>query len=269
MNKIDAIWRNNTEYLIHEYLSGKSQKDLAKEFPKLSDTHIRNLLKENGIPIRTGGSYKSKVTTNYFKNLNSPETQYWLGWMASDGNVYAKTKSFSLYCNDKEVLDNFKTWCGDDISIYSFTPKLTGNTEYSIKIANKDMYESLLSSGIIPKKSLTLCYTNSITWDFVRGVFEGDGSLSKMKGRLFPRYRFKLCSSSIQFITQLRDFFILEGFVCKVAINSKSLNPNYSISLGSLKDLRGIYAKLYPLGTKYKLERKYDRFTEAINPSKY
>ena len=118
---------------------------------------------------------------DFFKQIDTEEKAYWLGFIAADGNI---AKDFSccsieLKQNDFEHLQKFAK-CFDDY----YTVKKCERKYPSVKISItcKHCCYDLQQYGITPNKSLTLqVATDKIPPDlqihYIRGYFDGDGSI--------------------------------------------------------------------------------------------
>jgi len=122
--------------------------------------------------IRDGKYYVNK---DFFKTWTS-EMAYVFGWFCSDGNVAYAQNLCSIHLNskDKEVLYKIRHVMKSNHSI----------TEHSgscqLRIYNKILRNNLIHLGCPPRKSLTLEFPEvpaKYLRHFVRGFFEGDGSI--------------------------------------------------------------------------------------------
>lgn len=69
----------------------------------LSKDVFKRIFRDNNIPIKSFTEVRSLVKNNPFKNLNDPEVQYWLGWLATDGNI--SRYSIKLALTDLSVIE--------------------------------------------------------------------------------------------------------------------------------------------------------------------
>ena len=69
---------------------------IGKELsPPVSKTVIRRILTENNITIKSD-NHKYKADYQKFKNIDSAEKAYWLGFIAADGCVYTREKNSTI-----------------------------------------------------------------------------------------------------------------------------------------------------------------------------
>lgn len=126
-----------------------------------------------------------------FDTINTEEKAYWLGFLYADGSLgnSRNTVELQLSSKDKEHLRKFSQFMKYNGEIKNkFNKKDKNEDTYyeSCRVAftNKHLWDSLNSKGCTPRKSLTLKFpSNSMFSDkslirhFIRGYFDGDGSL--------------------------------------------------------------------------------------------
>ena len=101
--------RDKTDYICSQY-GKKTRTALAKEL-NCSSSFIEKIWTENKLTgtIKTTYFYDEE----YFKNINTSEKAYWVGFIAADGNIYRREGhmgliSISVKDNDIELLENFQ-----------------------------------------------------------------------------------------------------------------------------------------------------------------
>lgn len=106
-----------------------SINQLCKHYDVSSDV-IKRILKKNNVRIKSYTEVRSLVKGNPFMNLNDPEVQYWLGWLATDGNIHKYSIKLSL--TDLSVIESFAKFCGlTHINTYQ-PKKLSESTMYRV-----------------------------------------------------------------------------------------------------------------------------------------
>ena len=178
------------------------------------------------------------------------DSDYFLGYLAADGCIHANSNRVTLSSNlDPDILQNYADFLGP-VKVRSYLNKKYGVLEYSVSVRDKEVSEYLQSLGLTPQKSLTMSYNGSWSMEFIRGVFDGDGSIFKTKEGLL---RFSICTASKKFAIQIRDF--LKVYKPKLS----SHNGMYSVRINKQEEIKKLYAKLYQNGS-YFLERKKRKF---------
>lgn len=128
-------------------------------------------------------SHRMGCNEKCFSPVDTPETAYWLGLLAADGWIVTHHKepqgvALALHPRDMNLLREYARFVG-----YRSEPKRTRPSAelYQVKITSKTMAQDLIDLGIKPVKSLTLelpTIDDSLKPHFLRGLFDGDGSVS-------------------------------------------------------------------------------------------
>lgn len=174
------------KYIISEYKKGKTLSALGREFG-VSYSTIRNLLKRKGIKTE-GNKHNFPRDEFYFNNIDSKEKAYWLGFLYADGCVHSNSNEISITLKDRDHLEKFRKAIKSNNKIgesidkrFSSMPKI-----YHFSIKDKQLKSDLIKWGCVPNKSLSLTKIPNIPRDFVshfiRGYFDGDGSLHWLNG---------------------------------------------------------------------------------------
>lgn len=174
------------KYIISEYKKGKTLSALGREFG-VSYSTIRNLLKRKGIKTE-GNKHNFPRDEFYFSNIDSKEKAYWLGFLYADGCVHSNSNEISITSKDRDHLEKFRKAIKSNNKIgesvdrrFSSLPKI-----YHFSIKDKQLKSDLIKWGCVPNKSLSLTKIPNIPRDFVshfiRGYFDGDGSLHWLNG---------------------------------------------------------------------------------------
>lgn len=109
----------------------------------------------------------------------TPELAYAIGLLASDGCLSSSGHLIDLTSKDREQLKNFCRCLG--IAPKIGTKSSGYGEEGSLRVQFKSVlfYTFLESIGLTPRKSKTLKKLGippELFWDFLRGVYDGDGS---------------------------------------------------------------------------------------------
>ena len=92
-------WSENEKYIIIErYNNGESSLQIAKDY-NVTASSICGLLRRNGCVLRSNkiNSRKYSFNENYFKNIDTAEKAYWLGFIAADGYVQTHNSYTTKY----------------------------------------------------------------------------------------------------------------------------------------------------------------------------
>lgn len=177
-----------TPEFIKLYKQGKSLKEVAN-ITKVPVDCIRTRLKKEGI-IRSKAASRKQInaialSVDYFKQINTPDKAYWLGYLSADGTICKTGYKVSLTSKDKDVIYRFKNAVGSGhaISIIHQKDKRTNKiyTRWLIQICSKQFAQHLINQGVTSNKSNDCCLPkldDNLFYHYLRGLFDGDGSIT-------------------------------------------------------------------------------------------
>lgn len=108
---------------------------------------------------------------------DTPEFDYFLGILATDGNICKSKIGLQFAENNKEILEHWVDFLHGTVNIKSFIRKKTGRTYYEVKFKNQEIADYYKNLGITERKTHTL-KLRYINWNVILGIFDGDGCLS-------------------------------------------------------------------------------------------
>ena len=207
-------------------------------------------------------SRKYHINENFFSEWN-PVMAYVLGFWFADGYM-RKEKSYRILFSgkDKDILLKIRK------AFYSDHPirlEVRSNC-YFISFCSKKLYENLIKLGGLRCKSKIAAFPKvpeKFLPDFIRGYFDGDGSVFFVKyirtkdKRFTKELRTNFTSGSRQFLNNLMEILNKE-----IGLPLKKLgvfNNGGSLKLGyGMKDsdalLRYMYYANFPIGLKRKAD---------------
>ena len=276
MTKLAKLTEENLIKLYRE--ERKSLEDIAKlygasrvaVYKKLKKLHIEPRSKSLA---RLEAQKQGKVPQQYFP-INekffgrwSAEMAYILGLIITDGCI-TKEGRISLSMNDSEILEKVK------IAMGSKHPIILSKHQqglYHFNFARERLVNDLAKLGIGPRKSLTVKFPpipDAFMCDFVRGVFDGDGSVFFVKNSEAYPLRTKFCSGSKDFITGLELNLQKLGLPRRNIYEQKTKNGLYYTIKYGHKDSQKLFYILYKNYQNIPfLERKYNKFIEGLKRS--
>lgn len=250
-------------YIIKKYTEDNySLSKLGKEFNCAYGT-IKNLLHKHG--IKTDGiKHGFPRDEYYFYNINSKDKAYWLGFLYADGCVHATSNEISINITDEEHIKKFK----DAIKAINHSYTITNDkrwkdakTLFQFSIKDEQLHKDLVKWGCVPNKSLKLEKIPNIPRDyishFIRGYFDGDGSLHFLKGS--NNYRISFVGT--------KDFLndIQKELGTNLSLQYGSSGKAYSLQLSGRKQVLRILQYLYKDSNEnIRLNRKYSLFLNCI-----
>lgn len=231
------------------------------------------LTRRNRSEARLEAQRRGKVPQGHF-DINedffsswSPEMAYVLGLIVTDGCI-SRSGAVSLCINDKDLLEKVKKTMGAAHVI-----KYYGRQEglYSFKFSRQKMCEDLARLGVFPNKSLKIQFPDipkAFLIDFIRGVFDGDGSVFFEKRSPECPLRSSFISSSKGFIETLEAKLRVLGMPKRSIYQQKTKNAvSYMIRYAHTDSIK-LFNLFYDKNTMKNglfLARKYAKFQSGID----
>jgi intein/homing endonuclease len=202
---------NQIKNIIERYQNGESCAKIGQDYNVKQQT-INRLLHKNNVVV---SNRKHQFNEDYFKEIDSAEKAYWLGFITADGYVN-EDRNFmiiKLQERDKKHLEKFiQAINGDMNMIKSQYHNITGNKQYYAEVNSKKFVNHLKNLNIRQAKSANehVCkdkIPKEFIKDYIRGLWDGDGHIEEK--------RINLISSSevLQFV---QEYF---NKTCYIPIN--------------------------------------------------
>ena len=199
---------------------------------------------------------------DFFKQIDTEEKAYWLGFIAADGNIRKDLNccSIELQRADREHLIKFSK-CFDDYYQVQDCDRLFPSSK--IRIDSKQCCLDLQQYGIIPNKSLILDIKTELIPDFlikhyIRGYFDGDGSIycsypNRLNGYNYDEW-------GINFVGTYNVLSFFKTYL-KISNNIIKKNNIYELNVNGTLKAYEILSFLYEDAAIY-LDRKKEKFKE-------
>ncbi len=219
---------------------------------------IRKRLRSWG--IATKHRMKPRVLHNYFKDIDTESKSYILGFLCADGSIYEKTNkiSFCINTKDKIILEyvrkelNLNHKISDRIVYDKRTNKSYKQT--TLQFSSKQIKNDLCNMGVCHDKSIILKFpkipSNHIP-HFIRGYFDGDGSITNKKCSVIGTKDFLLC-----WVNYFKQFGILWKNMQEVGGNQ------YKIYLQKTDDVI-LFSDIIYKDANIFLRRKYNKLIKV------
>lgn len=256
-------WTNEqVAYIIDKYVNENyTLKRLGKEFGCSYGT-IRNCLNKNGIKTR-GNKQRYPRNEFYFNAIDTKEKAYWLGFLYADGCVHKNNNEISVSSIDEEHLKKFQLAIGAiSHKICCIEDKRFQDVKvvYSFNIKDKQLHDDLIKWGCVPNKSLILSAIPNIPRNFVshfiRGYFDGNGSLHYLKGT--NNYRISFTSGSKLLLEDIEKEL-------QVNLSLNNCKNTYHLQISGRKQIQRILNYLYIDSTEnIRLDRKYKTYLDCL-----
>lgn len=251
-------------YIIDKYLNNNyTLKQLGKEF-NCSYGSIRNLLNKHNISSR-GNKQGYPRNEFYFSKIDTEEKAYWLGFLYADGCVHSNNNEISLNITDKEHIEKFKQAIGainHNITEINDDRWKNAKTLYQFSIKDAQLHKDLIHWGCVPQKTLTIEKIPNIPRDyvshFIRGYFDGDGSLHYLQGT--NNYRISFTSGSASFLKDIQ-----KELEVNLSLSQEKNTNTYQLQISGRKQIERILNYLYNNSTNsIRLDRKYDSYLKCL-----
>lgn len=260
------------DIILDLYERGVSAKNIGKKY-SIDKRRVQKWAKATGI-LREKEEALRFVFFNEgaFDTIDNEINAYWLGFFYAD--VYNREVSgqitLSLQIKDRGHLVKLCNFLELSENEISYCKNKEGHEYYTVSIHSTHMSEVLAAKGCPQAKSFIIKYPDwigpKLTVHFIRGMFDGDGSLVK---RTNGEWKWNLattkeCGESIQKI-------IKNNLSIDVSLEdiSNTGNNTYCLSTNGnekvLKLAHWLYSGCDPQAM---LDRKYERYIELIEKQK-
>ena len=214
--------------------------------------------------LKGGAKIDNNIYKNGFDNVNS----YIYGLIVSDGCLIYTGRnknrlSIMLGLNDKEMIEKLHKYMCFGNKVYK------QNKQYSIKYRNEESIDFLIKNGLIQRKSLEIDFPIlpiEFMPSFIRGYFDGDGSISLRieSDKIYGRVAFT--SGSINFLRGLQNCLYYNfNIMSHIYDGGHKDTKTMALVITRRSEIDKLYNMMYD-DTDFYLYRKYNKFVEL---SKY
>lgn len=273
MKKLDNLTKDK---LVDLYIKEDKSLDDIGNIYGVSRVAVYKKLKKYGIQQRSKSearleAQKQGKLPQQFFDINedffstwSSRMAYVLGLLITDGCI-SRSGTVSLCINDKELLEKVKEAME---SAHKIEPSKHQKNLYTFHFARENMVKDLEKLCVVPKKSLVVKFPEvpqAYLSDFIRGVFDGDGSVFFDKRRPESPLRSSFVSGSKDFIEGLEASLGFLGMPKRTIYKQKTENGWSYMFIYDHKDSIQLFKILYK-NTQHGLflKRKYNRFLEGL-----
>jgi hypothetical protein len=244
-------------------LTYKQMGDYLKRSPASIQSKIRYLPFQQKIK-------KHPVNSDFFKAWSS-EMAYTLGFIAADGNVCHTGRAHALHiaCDDKDVVEKIRRALCYQGPLHQKV-RMNGKISYSLRICDLAIFHDLVKLNITERKSLTLkppALPAEYIHDFVRGYFDGDGSVSSRSKVYQNKLVVDLYTASpymASFLYKVVKTITKNHYQGKIQLFlTHQKTPYYVVRLGHKASL-DLFSYMYENASIY-LERKYNKFLTGMS----
>lgn len=171
--------------------------------------------------------YKT-LNDNFFECIATEEQAYLLGWIASDGTIAKRGITITIHVKDKDCLEHLRNIICPELPIKSKKTKIGYNQCSLVINSNKCAVDvcNILQISFGKKDKIVKMpklANEELQWAFIRGYFDGDGSIiSPCKSKTYPVCKIASYSSYIK--DSIRDFTKIPCSVHEEAIEWSGVN---------------------------------------------
>ncbi len=266
-----AKYINNKEVendMVKMYSQGLKLQEIANQYGGISITTVYKVLKAAGTEFKQRYDYKDtwkfKIKDiNYFDNIDTEEKAYFLGFLYADGNVHGDKNrvSLKLHKKDEEILIAFSK-----LIYESYTIRRDGKyVEFAFY--NNKMVQDIIKAGCMPNKTFKIKFPsngivpNRLLHHFIRGYFDGDGSVGKFYSKKDnKRVNFSNVCGTKHFCKGLLEILRAFNPFMGGRIDDQS-NDNICVLRFSSNNVLRFYLYLYQDAHIF-LNRKHEKFKE-------
>lgn len=256
------IWSDKEDELLRKHFEWAPKNYIMKLFPKRTWASIL----QRGIKtLNLNRQSQDRYSVNYrFFEEWTPESAYIFGFIAADGHVFYESGKenknalqFEIADYDSDILEKIK-----EILQFEGSICYTKRNTVKLQINNKKLVRDLIEKGI-PRKNKTfdLKFPQTLPVDlynhFVRGLFDGDGSVYSDEGRL----AFQLLGTNT-LLLEVKEILPVDMSTINIIDRSKYGANVCALSTSHNKSVN-IFEWLYKDSTIH-LDRKYEKYNKIL-----
>lgn len=249
---------DDVAFIVQELQKGSTHKSIADSLQVPSYT-ISSYIKRN--IVRTKKWSNELADTNWITE-KGPLFWYVLGLLASDGHL-GKFNEVRFFQKDGRFVKQLQKWIHHNGSLY-------GKSCYQIHINSALLHTKLKELGFSSDKRYSVPFilapTPELQWLFVRGLFDGDGSLyfAYTSGR-FDGVNWQITSGSKNMVEGLCAFLESQNIkFYQEECLSEANNTYYHVGIRSIDELKNLFSLLYGTNLEYKLPVKYGKHLKFL-----
>lgn len=179
-NQFTHPWTKEDIGFLKNHLTSLEYKKIGQHLNR-SYSSVQSEVRSLGIRKRVD---KHEINSNFFETWSS-EMAYVLGFITADGNIQQVKKGYHVHiaCDDYDIIEKIRA-CLETSTPIRKKYRFNGKISYSLRFSDKKIYYDLLKLNITPRKSLTITppiIPKKYFWDYIRGFFDGDGSVCLKK----------------------------------------------------------------------------------------
>ena len=262
-------WSKEDEQYLFDSAGHTSSREYVEYFHgKYTETQVRDKLNRCHVPfqkrIHQRQRNQTPVNHDFFAEIDNKEKAYVLGFFVADGHIRARSSGcyrVGFTSGDKDHLLLIRDLLDSKHKLYEKRDSRAKTKCYDLFVSSKTMVGNIRSLGYDARKSYTSTYPDipsDLDSHFIRGVFDGDGCLSRkiVKGKYcYPQLDF---NGSYCLVSEINN-----RLPKHVAIRQVKRNM-WKIGFSCRKAF-DVLEWMYTDSDGLRLERKYRRYEEALS----
>jgi hypothetical protein len=207
---------------------------------------------------------KYRYNCSLFESVNTEAEAYWLGFLIADGCNLGKFIRIDI--KDEGHLEKLRDFIFTDKDKPIKIRDLGFGPVYYLSMNNEKLVRNLNAQGLVPNKSKIVQFPKIpevLYHHFIRGVFDGDGSLNYSEELSVPsrykRYTFSIVGAG-DLISRINQILNDTGLRC-IKRKHKMIFETYC---RGNRQILEVMKYLYKDATIY-LDRKYGKYKEFEN----
>lgn len=249
---------------------------IAKELG-ISTGKVSYFIKKNiGARSHREANSRYYFNENFFNKIDTEEKAYWLGFLMADGYISKNNNSYKVglilstcdYIHLEKLNKSLES--NHPVKTYEATKNSYSKNSYSrIIYYSEIMFNDLLKYNLVEHKTNVLIppdisLLGNYISDFIRGYFDGNGSITHTNTKQNNNYAFKLVSTK-EFLDFVNNYIKEKlGFSANKYYKRKDYQEVMSLEFGGNLKTQKILDLLYKDAIIY-LDRKYQRYLDLCN----
>lgn len=267
---INKVSEEIKQKIIEDYKNNISLRNLEEKY-NVSRSTISSYLEKIGIKKIKGNHYRKYFhDEDFFEKIDSEEKAYWLGFMFADGYIVDNEKRYgqdafalTLAKDSIDSLEKFKKSIKATNPITWDTSKKNSQPQGRLLMRSQKTVNDLIDKGCVKQKSLILQPPKNIPEElirhFIRGFFDGDGSLMKYERTKDSTIYSINITSTYEMVKWIKQVFQMGQI-----FPEKRREQTWYFTVGGNQQVITLYHFLYDDATIW-MDRKYNRFQELLN----
>lgn len=269
-----SVWTNEELEFLKNNIDNYTNRELARILNK-----TKNAVQIKASRLGLKREEKYHYDKNFFENIDNECKAYWLGFIYADGYVSVTKDNrnyvmgIELQKSDYKHLEQFNIDIGGNIKIeyrhrgsrYIHNCFVGESDVCVIRLFCKKIFDDLISHGCCQNKSLIksapIGIPNELMRHFIRGYFDGNGSIAYSYNRKVDKSYLKIAitTGSLDFANWLSTT-LLDAGINNIVMQDHE--HSYKVQISSLNKID--FLKYMYDNSKTYLQRKYNKYLNAV-----